>query len=84
MPYFRPRGALGFTPEQETEILSTQRAYGSKLDELVDGARAAERMRMITIVATIGGLLYTMARFGELVAGFREKRRASGEEGVKW
>lgn len=84
MPYFRP--GLGFTPEQETELLSTQRAHGSQLQELVDGARAAERMRTITIIATVGGLLYSLARIGEFVADAREKRRAKTErkEGVSW
>lgn len=80
--YVRARGGLGFTPEQETELLTAQRAYGPKIDKLVEQAEAAERIRLFTIIATIGGALYTLARMGELIVDWRMKRRPG--EGVKW
>lgn len=88
MPYIRSRvrrrGGLGFTPDEEKEILAGQRASSGQLKELVDQARSAERIRTITIVATVGGLVYTLARIGELVAGVRARRHQPEEKGVSW
>lgn len=76
----------GFTPEQEAEILSAHKRHEDKLDELTASARRTETLRTITVIATVGGFVYTLARVGELIAAFREKRRAKreGADGVRW
>ncbi len=68
------RGQLGFTPEQETAILDAQEDQGAILERLAKNADDQERMRTLTIVAAVGGFIYTLARLGELAAQMRRPR----------
>lgn len=78
---FRPTsGALGFTPEEERELIVAARgeaAEEKKQDEMLEILRGQERLRMITAGATIVGLLYTLARMGDFVAELRRRRSAT-------
>lgn len=62
---------LGFTPEEEQQLLAAEADEGKKLDELLEISRRADAMRTITMIATIGGALYSLARLGELISGHR-------------
>lgn len=71
MPYV----PAGFTPEQEAEILAGQRRVVSSADELTAWTRKQDAIRTITIVSIVGGLIFTMARMGDLVAQIRARRQ---------
>jgi hypothetical protein len=72
------RGALGFTTDEEKEILLSARgdaARSSKVDESLRILREQERLKLITTIAAIGGSLYTLAKFGELISSMRDRRK---------
>jgi hypothetical protein len=79
--YYRP---VGFTPDEEQELLTAQRQVAASSVELTAWTKKQDTIRTITIVSIIGGLLFTMARMGDLVAQMRARRRGvpSGEGGV--
>ncbi len=74
------RGALGFTPDEEKEIVLAARgevAEEKKLDEMLEILRKQEQLKMVTAGATIVGLLYTLAKMGDFVAELRRRKRDS-------
>jgi hypothetical protein len=72
------RRALGFTPDEEKEVLVAARgesAEEKKLDEMLEILRHQEQVRNVVAAGAVIGLLFTLTRFGELVAEMRRKRR---------
>lgn len=67
--------STGFTPEEERELLESQRGTRTATDELTAWTRRQDTIRTITIVSIIGGILFTMARMGDLVAQIRARRK---------
>jgi hypothetical protein len=70
MPYLRA-SALGFTPDEEKEVL----ARGGKVDEMLEILRKQEQIRNIVAAGAVIGMLLTLAKFGELVSEMRHRRR---------
>lgn len=70
------RTALGFTTDEEKEILASVRApVAPRIDEALRILREQERLKLITTIAAVGGALYTLARFGELIGAMRDRRK---------
>jgi hypothetical protein len=68
--------AAGFTPEEEKTLLSSVESKERKLDELLEINRRADQLKLVTAGAALFGLLFTMTRFGELVAALRRRRES--------
>jgi hypothetical protein len=70
--------ATGFTADEEKEILVASRgeaAETAKLDEMVKILRDQERLKLISTLASIGGAVYALAKIGELIASFQDRRK---------
>jgi hypothetical protein len=65
----------GFTPDEEKEVLTATRAAGPKLDVITESIRKQDQLRMIITVGSIAGFIFTLTRFGDLVAEMRRRRR---------
>jgi len=52
---------------------ATDEATLQRINDWID---TQEKIRMVQIVALVGGLLYTMAQFGEITARFKAMRDA--------
>jgi hypothetical protein len=75
VPYLR---AIGFTPDEEKEVLVAVRgeaAEDKKLDEMLAILRHQEQIRTIIAAGAVVGLLFTLTRFGDLISEMRHKRR---------
>ena len=77
MSYSRT-GALGFTVDEEKEILVATRGEASetaKLDEMIKILRDQERLKLISTLASIGGAIYALAKIGEMIGSFQDRRK---------
>lgn len=78
MSYRRTSVALGFTSDEEKELLLAARgsaAKDEKLEETVRILREQERLKLISTIAAVGGALYALARLGELIGSFQDRRK---------
>jgi hypothetical protein len=72
------RTALGFTSNEEQELLVAARgeaAENVKLDEMIKILRDQERLKLISTLASIGGAIYALAKIGEMIGSFRDRRK---------
>jgi hypothetical protein len=75
--YYR---ATGFSPDEERELLTAARgevAEEKKIDEILEFTRKQDQIRMVMTVGVVAGLVFTLTRFGDLVAEMRRRRRES-------
>jgi hypothetical protein len=72
--------AIGFTPDEERELLASQRQGTAAVTDLTAWTRRQDTIRTITIVSIVGGFIYTLARMGDLVAQMRARRRSQPED----
>jgi hypothetical protein len=70
-------GALGFTPDEEKSLLAQEKAEGAKLDEMLEILRKQQQLRNIIAAGAVVGLIFTLTRFGDLIAEIRRRRRES-------
>jgi hypothetical protein len=72
--------AAGFTPDEEKTLLTSSASQGTAVAELTAWTQRQDTIRNITIISIVGGLIYTLARMGDLVAQMRARRRGQPEE----
>lgn len=71
--------ATGFTPEQEQALLDASSRQGSSLDELRAWTEKADRIRTLTTIGLVAGLVLTMMRMGDLAISWRRRPRPKNE-----
>lgn len=74
--------SMGFSPEQETTLLTQTSLLSTRagehdviLKELLVAKQRADQMRTFTVVATVAGLFYTLAKLGEFASDLRKRRQ---------
>ena len=71
--------ATGFTPEQETQLLDASSRQGASIDELRAWTEKADRIRTLTTIGLVAGLVLTMMRMGDLAISWRRRPRPQSE-----